>query len=157
MRISLLILCDIETDIVGNNDKEKWESSVSFYAEWRKLVKIPFGVIIIYNRSGITQAKENQRLIRIKIISKRKGVIDVNTYGRRRLEVEKTKLADDREQKGRKDCTRRGWVTLLDSDEILCCVDCFSPLESSRRRPDWRSWRFADGISQREGETMEKR
>lgn len=98
-----------------------------------------------------------ERLIRIKIISERKGEIDVNTYGRRRLEVEKTKLADDREQKGRKDCTRRGWVTLLDSDEILCGVDCFSPLESSRRRPDWRSWRFTGGISQREGETMEKK
>lgn len=121
-------------------------------------MKIPFGVIIICNRSGITQGGKKPTPDSNKNYKQTKGsVIDVNTYGRRRLEVEKMKLADDREQKERKDCTRRGWVTLLDSDEILCGVDCFSPLESSQRRPDWRSWCFADGISQREGETMEKR
>lgn len=38
-----------------------------------------------------------------------------------------------------------GWVTLLGLDEILYGVDCFSPLESSRRPRDWRWWRFVGG------------
>lgn len=59
----------------------------------------------------------------------------------RRLEgKKKAKLPADRERK------RRGWVTLLNPDEILCGLIA-SLLSNHRHWPrDWRSWRSEDEI-----------